>query len=176
MSISLFAIKSFIDDWPQKSFLHEIIWQLHCGIDIESSPLQCTEEDSYFSFLPLAHVYDQIIESYCIYKGSSIGFWRGVRLRFISLNEFSLPSIYLTVCLWLPMLNLSNVFFVALNLQDIRFLMEDIQELKPSMFCGVPRVYDRIYSGILFFYTSHWIICIYIYIYIFFFFHSKRWP
>ncbi|KAK4562885.1 hypothetical protein RGQ29_005391 [Quercus rubra] len=69
----------------------------------------CSEEDSYFSFLPLAHVYDQIMESYCIYKGSSIGFWRG----------------------------------------DIRFLMEDIQELKPSMFCGVPRVYDRIYSGIL---------------------------
>ena len=70
-------------------------------IDIESSLLQCLEEDSYFSFLPLAHVYDQIMESYCIYKGSSIGFWRGVRLRFISLNEFFLPSIYLTVCLWI---------------------------------------------------------------------------
>ncbi|KAL6270234.1 hypothetical protein ACE6H2_027145 [Prunus campanulata] len=68
----------------------------------------CTEEDSYFSFLPLAHIYDQIMESYCIYKGSSIGFWRG----------------------------------------DIRFLMEDLQELRPTMFCGVPRVYDRIYTGI----------------------------
>ena len=42
--------------------------------------LQATEEDSYFSFLPLAHVYDQIMETYCIYKGSSIGFWRGVIL------------------------------------------------------------------------------------------------
>ncbi|XP_022986475.1 long chain acyl-CoA synthetase 2 [Cucurbita maxima] len=68
-----------------------------------------TEEDSYFSFLPLAHVYDQIMETYCIYKGSSIGFWRG----------------------------------------DIRFLLNDIQELKPTIFSGVPRVYDRIYSGIL---------------------------
>ncbi|KAL4013351.1 hypothetical protein IC575_025517 [Cucumis melo] len=68
-----------------------------------------TEEDSYFSFLPLAHVYDQIMETYCIYKGSSIGFWRG----------------------------------------DIRFLLDDIQELKPTIFSGVPRVYDRIYSGIL---------------------------
>lgn len=67
------------------------------------------EEDSYFSFLPLAHVYDQIIETYCIYKGASIGFWRG----------------------------------------DVRYLMEDIQELKPSIFCGVPRVYDRIYTGTL---------------------------
>nr|AUD66219.1 long-chain acyl-CoA synthetase 2 [Prunus sibirica] len=69
----------------------------------------CTEEDSYFSFLPLAHIYDQIMESYCIYKGSSIGFWRG----------------------------------------DIRFLLEDLQELRPTMFCGVPRVYDRIYTGVV---------------------------
>ncbi|KAF5443997.1 hypothetical protein F2P56_036505 [Juglans regia] len=67
-----------------------------------------TEEDSYFSYLPLAHVYDQIMECYSIYKGCSIGFWQG----------------------------------------DIRFLMEDIQELRPTIFCGVPRVYDRIYSGI----------------------------
>ncbi|XP_020099651.1 long chain acyl-CoA synthetase 2 [Ananas comosus] len=67
-----------------------------------------TEEDSYFSFLPLAHIFDQIIENYCIYKGASIGFWRG----------------------------------------DVRYLMDDIQELKPTIFCGVPRVYDRIYAGI----------------------------
>ncbi|KAF3323763.1 long chain acyl-CoA synthetase 2 [Carex littledalei] len=67
-----------------------------------------TEEDSYFSFLPLAHIFDQIMENYCIYKGASIGFWQG----------------------------------------DIRYLMEDIQEMKPTVFCGVPRVYDRVYSGI----------------------------
>ncbi|KAH9656446.1 AMP-binding enzyme family protein expressed [Citrus sinensis] len=69
---------------------------------------KCSEEDTYFSFLPLAHIYDQIIETHCIHKGCSIGFWRG----------------------------------------DVRYLMEDIQELKPTMFSGVPRVYDRIYTGI----------------------------
>ncbi|PRQ23554.1 putative long-chain-fatty-acid--CoA ligase [Rosa chinensis] len=31
---------------------------------------------------------------------------------------------------------------------DVRFLLDDLQELKPTMFCGVPRVYDRIYTGI----------------------------
>ncbi|KAG4906218.1 hypothetical protein JHK82_054852 [Glycine max] len=31
---------------------------------------------------------------------------------------------------------------------DVRFLLEDIQELKPTIFCGVPRVFDRIYAGI----------------------------
>ncbi|KAH9695901.1 AMP-binding enzyme family protein expressed [Citrus sinensis] len=67
----------------------------------------CSEEDTYFSFLPLAHIYDQIIETHCIHKGCSIGFWQG----------------------------------------DVRYLMEDIQELKPTMFSGVPRVYDRIYTA-----------------------------
>ncbi|CAK8575758.1 unnamed protein product [Lathyrus sativus] len=66
------------------------------------------EDDVYFSFLPLAHVYDQIMVTYCIHKGSSVGFWQG----------------------------------------DIRFLMDDIQTLKPTIFCGVPRVYDRVYAGI----------------------------
>ncbi|KAF4356822.1 hypothetical protein G4B88_030119 [Cannabis sativa] len=71
-------------------------------------PKGFSEDDVYFSYLPLAHVYDQIVENYCIYKGSAIGYWRG----------------------------------------DIRFLMDDLQELKPTIFCGVPRVYDRIYAGI----------------------------
>ncbi|CAD6256684.1 unnamed protein product [Miscanthus lutarioriparius] len=65
-----------------------------------------TEEDSYFSYLPLAHIFDQVIENYCISKGASIGFWQG----------------------------------------DIRYLMEDVQVMKPTIFCGVPRVYDRIYT------------------------------
>ncbi|GMH02733.1 hypothetical protein Nepgr_004572 [Nepenthes gracilis] len=68
-----------------------------------------TENDSYFSFLPLAHIFDQIMETYCICKGSSIGFWQG----------------------------------------DVRYLIDDLQELKPTFFCGVPRVFDRIYMGVI---------------------------
>ncbi|XP_051134249.1 probable CoA ligase CCL6 [Andrographis paniculata] len=68
-----------------------------------------TEEDVYFSFLPLAHIFDQIIETYCILRGSSIGFWQG----------------------------------------DIRYLIEDLLVLKPTIFCGVPRVFERIYTGIM---------------------------
>ncbi|KAJ4962983.1 hypothetical protein NE237_022922 [Protea cynaroides] len=70
---------------------------------------EVTEEDTYFSFLPLAHIFDQIVATFCIHRGASIGFWRG----------------------------------------DVRYLFEDIQELKPTMFCGVPRVFDRLYTGIL---------------------------
>ncbi|XP_068655042.1 probable CoA ligase CCL6 isoform X2 [Aristolochia californica] len=36
-----------------------------------------TEQDRYCSFLPLEHIFDQIIETYCIYKGAPIGFFRG---------------------------------------------------------------------------------------------------
>ncbi|KAG6382583.1 hypothetical protein SASPL_157742 [Salvia splendens] len=32
---------------------------------------------------------------------------------------------------------------------DIRFLIEDLVVLKPTIFCGVPRVFDRIYTGIM---------------------------
>lgn len=32
-------------------------------------------------------------------------------------------------------------------LQDVKLLIEDIGELKPTIFCAVPRVLDRIYSG-----------------------------
>ncbi|XP_074285832.1 putative CoA ligase CCL6 [Silene latifolia] len=67
------------------------------------------EDDVFFSFLPLAHIFDQIMETFSISRGASIGFWQG----------------------------------------DVRYLLEDLQELKPTIFCGVPRVFDRLYSGIL---------------------------
>lgn len=69
----------------------------------------CAEDDVYFSYLPLAHVYDQIVETICFYRGASVAYWRG----------------------------------------DVRYLMDDLIALKPTMFCGVPRVYDRIYTGIM---------------------------
>ncbi|XVF10422.1 hypothetical protein REPUB_Repub07fG0181500 [Reevesia pubescens] len=69
---------------------------------------QLTEKDVYISYLPLAHIFDRVIEELFISHGASIGFWRG----------------------------------------DVKLLVEDIGELKPSIFCAVPRVLDRIYSGI----------------------------
>jgi len=32
-------------------------------------------------------------------------------------------------------------------MQDVRFLLEDVQALQPTIFCGVPRVFDRICAG-----------------------------
>ncbi|CAM8956253.1 unnamed protein product [Rhodiola kirilowii] len=67
-----------------------------------------TEKDVYLSYLPLAHIFDRVIEELFISHGASIGFWRG----------------------------------------DVKLLTEDISTLKPSIFCAVPRVLDRIYGGL----------------------------
>ncbi|XP_028774783.1 long chain acyl-CoA synthetase 4-like [Neltuma alba] len=69
---------------------------------------QLTEKDVYISYLPLAHIFDRVIEELFIWHGGSIGFWRG----------------------------------------DVKLLIEDIGELKPSIFCAAPRVLDRIHSGL----------------------------
>lgn len=43
-----------------------------------SKLLQLTEDDVYLSYLPLAHIFDRVIEESFISHGASIGFWRGV--------------------------------------------------------------------------------------------------
>lgn len=64
------------------------------------------EDDVYISYLPLAHIFDRVIEEVFISNGASIGFWRG----------------------------------------DVKLLAEDIGELKPTVFCAVPRVLERFYG------------------------------
>ncbi|CAK9182028.1 unnamed protein product, partial [Ilex paraguariensis] len=73
---------------------------------LQSINEEFTERDVYMSYLPLAHIFDRVIEELFLSKGASIGFWQG----------------------------------------DVKLLMDDIRELKPTAFCAVPRVLDRIYS------------------------------
>lgn len=62
--------------------------------------------DTYFSFLPLAHIYEMGVEIIGVAHGSAIGFYTG------------------SIC----------------------NLMKDINALKPTIICAVPRVWNRIYS------------------------------
>ncbi|KDP25300.1 hypothetical protein JCGZ_20456 [Jatropha curcas] len=89
---------------------NESIVTLIAGVKklLESVNEQLTIKDVYLSYLPLAHIFDRVIEELFISHGASIGFWRG----------------------------------------DIKLLIEDIGELKPTIFCAVPRVLDRIHSGL----------------------------
>eukprot|EP00201_Polytomella_parva_P016462 CAMPEP_0175058366 /NCGR_PEP_ID=MMETSP0052_2-20121109/11809_1 /TAXON_ID=51329 ORGANISM="Polytomella parva, Strain SAG 63-3" /NCGR_SAMPLE_ID=MMETSP0052_2 /ASSEMBLY_ACC=CAM_ASM_000194 /LENGTH=825 /DNA_ID=CAMNT_0016323741 /DNA_START=125 /DNA_END=2598 /DNA_ORIENTATION=- len=65
--------------------------------------------DAFLSYLPLAHIFDRVVEELMIYSGSCIGYWQG----------------------------------------DVRKVTDDIMALRPTIFAGVPRVFDRIYAGIL---------------------------
>nr|GEW70272.1 long chain acyl-CoA synthetase 4-like [Tanacetum cinerariifolium] len=76
---------------------------------LESMNEEFQVSDVFFSYLPLAHIFDRVTEELLISTGASIGFWRG----------------------------------------DIKLLMDDLKELKPTVFCAVPRVLDRIYSGLI---------------------------
>ncbi|KAG6688360.1 hypothetical protein I3843_11G119300 [Carya illinoinensis] len=89
---------------------NESIIALLAGVKrlLESVNEKLDENDVYLSYLPLAHIFDRVIEELFILHGASIGFWRG----------------------------------------DVKLLIEDIGELKPTIFCAVPRVLDRIYSGL----------------------------
>ncbi|GAB4857552.1 Long chain acyl-CoA synthetase 4 [Ancistrocladus abbreviatus] len=89
---------------------NESILALIAGVKcfLESVNEKLTANDVYLSYLPLAHIFDRVIEECFIFHAAQIGFWRG----------------------------------------DVKLLLEDIGELKPTVFCAVPRVLDRIYSGL----------------------------
>lgn len=90
---------------------HENITDVIAGVDklLASLGEKMTEEDVYFSFLPLAHIFDRLIEEYSVRSGAAIGFWQG----------------------------------------DVKLVIEDVGALKPTVFAGVPRVYDRVHAGAL---------------------------
>ncbi|XP_010521091.1 PREDICTED: long chain acyl-CoA synthetase 4-like [Tarenaya hassleriana] len=89
---------------------NESIVTLIAGVDrlLESVNEALHVGDVFLSYLPLAHIFDRVIEECFIQHGASIGFWRG----------------------------------------DVKLLIEDLGELKPTVFCAVPRVLDRVYSGL----------------------------
>lgn len=88
------------------------VMQTHANIISMCSAIQTyinlEPNDSYLSYLPLAHIFERCAMACFIGAGASIGFSCGV----------------------------------------ITKLVEDIGELKPSIFLGVPRVFDRIRQGV----------------------------
>ncbi|PIN26528.1 Long-chain-fatty-acid--CoA ligase [Handroanthus impetiginosus] len=90
---------------------NESILSIISGVShhLESMNEEFSLSDVYLSYLPLAHIFDRVMEELFISKGASIGFWQ----------------------------------------KDTKKLLDDIKELKPTAFCAVPRVLDRIYSGLV---------------------------
>ena len=66
-------------------------------------------QDSYLSYLPLAHVFERCVVTALVYNGAQIGFYQGDTLK----------------------------------------LLDDVAELKPTIFASVPRLYNRIYDKVM---------------------------
>lgn len=66
-------------------------------------------EDTYLSYLPLAHVFERCVVTALVYAGAQIGFYQGDTLK----------------------------------------LLDDVAELKPTIFASVPRLYNRIYDKVM---------------------------
>ncbi|KNC98236.1 uncharacterized protein SPPG_06636 [Spizellomyces punctatus DAOM BR117] len=67
------------------------------------------KDDCYISYLPLAHVFERIVQVCLTWAGARIGFYQGDTLK----------------------------------------LLDDVAELKPTIFASVPRLYNRIYDKVL---------------------------
>jgi long-chain acyl-CoA synthetase len=74
-----------------------------------SENIQSGDDELVISYLPLAHIYERIIEAYALRDGAAIGYFSG----------------------------------------DVLRLIEDAQIIKPTVFPGVPRVFNRIAGQIL---------------------------
>ncbi|XP_031548879.1 long-chain-fatty-acid--CoA ligase 5-like [Actinia tenebrosa] len=71
--------------------------------------LDVRKDDSYLSYLPLAHIYERMAMIFLFTGGARIGFYRG----------------------------------------DPKLLIEDVQELKPTIFAAVPRILNRVYDKVM---------------------------
>ncbi|KAL6071471.1 Long chain acyl-CoA synthetase 7 peroxisomal [Balamuthia mandrillaris] len=65
--------------------------------------------DVHLSYLPLAHVYERLLQTVSVYAGACVAFYQG----------------------------------------DITKLIDDVQASRPTIFAGVPRVYQRIYDRVM---------------------------
>lgn len=82
--------------------------QIACAAGILSITNEGEDDESMLSYLPLAHIYERILEAFALRMGAAIGYFSG----------------------------------------DVARLIEDAQVLKPTVFPGVPRVFNRIAAQI----------------------------
>jgi len=83
----------------------------HLGLCISATygaGLDLNAGDSYLSYLPLAHIFETVVEMSVLGHGGCVGYYSG----------------------------------------NIKLLMEDIAVLKPTLFVGVPRIFQRVYDKV----------------------------
>ncbi|EAY01219.1 AMP-binding enzyme family protein [Trichomonas vaginalis G3] len=108
-----YIVYTFSDQGPKgcilthKNILTSVNSMSHIGASI-------TTEDTFLSYIPLAHIYDITVELLHLAQGASIGFYSG----------------------------------------NTRILSEDIKCLRPTILCGVPRIFNRMLDDFNEFYSK----------------------
>mmetsp|Transcript_38229 Transcript_38229/g.96173 ORF Transcript_38229/g.96173 Transcript_38229/m.96173 type:complete len:769 (-) Transcript_38229:36-2342(-) len=70
--------------------------------------VQTVMEDVHISYLPLAHIFERLVETLIFSVGASVGFYQG----------------------------------------DVKLLFDDINELRPTIFPSVPRLFNRVHDKV----------------------------
>lgn len=76
---------------------------------VTNSRFTISETDRHMSYLPLAHIFETVVEQAVYAQGGRVGFFQG----------------------------------------DIKKLTQDQLALRPTLWCGVPRVFDKVYKTIM---------------------------
>ena len=108
------------------SFIASVLQMQKAGI----IPL-FTNNETHISYLPLAHIFERIIQVAVTYYGGKIGFYQGDTLKLLE-----------GICRILP--NSSKITNALFSFNNI-----DIEVLHPTVFVSVPRLYNRIYDKVM---------------------------
>jgi long-chain acyl-CoA synthetase len=76
---------------------------------IDKHMYQFSIDDVHISYLPLAHIFERVVQATLLYYGAACGFYQGDTLK----------------------------------------LLDDVAELKPTIFVSVPRLYNKIYDKVM---------------------------
>ena len=93
----------------------------------------------------------QVIEHFSLLKGSSTGYWQ-VKMRERQescFNRFCMFSSRAAAGSPPPTTDGTCRFPAFISQNDAKALVGDIQALRPTILAGVPRIFDRIYAGVM---------------------------
>ena len=107
--------------------------------------MQVTPEDSTLSYLPLAHIFDRIVEEFALYSGARIGYYQ-VPLRCFCLRSRSVMALHQLVSPYC--MRCDHMQHVPCAQGSPKKITDDVAALRPTLFIAVPRVLERIQAGI----------------------------
>ena len=64
---------------------------------LDNAGVNLNKTDMYLSYLPLAHVFERVINLFCMYIGATVGFYSGSNLRVVEDAQKLKPTVFISV-------------------------------------------------------------------------------